>query len=316
MTPPTFSVVVPLYNKADSVEATIASVLAQSYSDFELIVVNNGSTDSSRELAAAFTDSRIRLVDRPNSGVSIARNEGIALATAPYVALLDADDLWHPQFLQRVHVLTQLYPDASAYATRYAFRQGGVDIAPQLPRLQNSSPQLIENYFAHVAAGDMLLTASSVCIPSRVLERIGGFPPRERIGEDQDLWIRVALDGPIAWDDQCSVYYRQDAAAMATRAPPETKPWPFAMRLLERLRHNRIPAAVASDARRYAARQLLGQASQLVLEGQTKSARCLLAEPEVHSAGRRYYYWRVLSALPHGCARWVHGVTSKRNRPR
>jgi glycosyltransferase involved in cell wall biosynthesis len=311
---PTFSVVVPLYNKADAVAATIASVLAQSHADFEVIVVNNGSTDRSREVVAACADPRIRLIDRPNSGVSVARNEGIALATAPYVALLDADDLWHPEFLQRIHGLTQLYPQASAYATRYAFRHGDVDRAPHLPCVESSSPQLIENYFAHVAAGDMLLTASSVCIPSRVLDRIGGFPPHEQIGEDQDLWVRVALDGPIAWDDRCSVYYRQDAAAMATRAPPETEPWPFAMRLLERLRDQQIPAAVSTDARQYAARQLLGQASQLILDGRMRSARRLLAEPELRSAGARYYYWRALSRLPQRCAMWVHGVNSARMR--
>jgi glycosyltransferase involved in cell wall biosynthesis len=303
---PTFSVVVPLYNKADAVAATIASVLAQRYADFEVIVVNNGSTDSSREVVAAFADPRIRLIDRPNAGVSVARNEGIALATAPYVALLDADDLWHPEFLQRIHGLTQLYPQASAYATHYAFRHGDVDRAPHLPCLQSNSPQLIENYFAHVAAGDMLLTASSVCIPTRVLDRIGGFPPHERIGEDQDLWVRVALDGPIAWDDRCSVYYRQDAAAMATRAPPETEPWPFVLRLLQRLREGRIPLSIAPDARHYAARQLVGQASQLLLAGQVEAAVGLLRQPEARLEGSRYRYWRALSLMPKGLAPVIH----------
>jgi glycosyltransferase involved in cell wall biosynthesis len=306
MTSPTFSVVVPLYNKESSVTATIESVLAQTFAGFELIVVDDGSTDESRQRVLAVEDLRIRLHSQPNAGVAHARNAGIRLATAPYIALLDADDLWHPEFLERIHKLTKLFPTASAYATRYAFRQGSSDRAPSLPGLTPGGSRLIEDYFRHVAEGDMLLTASSVCMPTSVLQRIGDFPPSERIGEDQDLWIRVALDGPIAWDDRCSVYYRQDADAMATRARPEPEPWPFVMRLLQRLRDGRLPEAVAADARRYAARQLVGQASQLLLDGQTDAARRLLSEPEARAEGSRYYYWRALAALPRPCTPWVH----------
>ena len=108
----------PLYNKARSVAATIESVRAQSFADFELIVVNDGSTDESRQRVIEFEDERIRLIDQRNGGVSAARNAGIALAAAPYVAFLDADDTWHPEYLERLHALTRVFPDASAYATR------------------------------------------------------------------------------------------------------------------------------------------------------------------------------------------------------
>ena len=132
-----------------------------------------------------------------------------------------------------------------------------------------------------------------------------------RIGEDQDLWIRVALDGPIAWDDRCSVYYRLDADAMATRARPEAEQWPFVTRLLQRLRNGPFPESCADDARRYAARQLVGQASQLLLDGQLDAARRLLSQPEARSDGRRYHYWRYLAALPRACAPWIHGTLQR-----
>lgn len=298
MTAPTFSVVVPLYNKADSVAAAVKSVLVQTFTDFELIVVDDGSTDDGLRVVAALEDARIRVIAQVNGGVSRARNVGIAAARAPYVALLDADDVWHADFLRRIHALIQAYPKAAAYATQYAFRRGSYNCPPKHPHLKSLSSQLIDDYFHHVAGGDMLLTASSVCIPRAVLEQTGVFPVDERIGEDQDLWIRLALHGPIAWDNRCSAYYRQDAGAMATRSRVDDTPWPFVSRLLQRLREGRIPHSAMDDARRYAARHLLGQAGQLVLDGRSRSAMRLLSEPEARSSGLRYHYWRILSLLP------------------
>jgi len=298
MTTPTFSVVVPLYNKADSVSGTVRSVLEQTFTDFELIVVDDGSTDGSLDAIASFRDDRIRVITQVNGGVSRARNAGIAAARASYVALLDADDVWHADFLKRIHNLIRIYPEASAYATQYAFRHGCNDCPPNHPRLKSLSPQLIDDYFHQVAVGDMLLTASSVCIPRAVLERTGSFPVDERIGEDQDLWIRLALHGPIAWDNRCSAYYRQDAGAMATRSLVDDTPWPFVFRLLQRLNEGDIPASQEDDAKTYAARHLLGQAGQLVLDGRSQSAMRLLSEPVARSGGLRYCYWRTLSFLP------------------
>lgn len=298
MTTPAFSVVVPLYNKVDSVTASIRSVLEQSFTDFELIVVDDGSTDGSLGAVASFRDDRIRVIKQVNGGVSRARNAGIAAARASYVALLDADDVWHADFLKRIDALIRNYPEASVYATQYAFRNGGDDRPPHHPRLKNVSPQLIENYFRQVAVGDMLLTASSVCIPRAVLEQTGLFPVDERIGEDQDLWIRLALHGPIAWDNRCSAYYRQDAGAMATRSKVDDTPWPFVSRLIQRLREGDLPPSQLDDAKQYAARHLLGQAGQLVLDGRSQSAVPLLSEPVARSGGLRYCYWRILSFLP------------------
>lgn len=298
MTTPTFSVVVPLYNKAAFVAAAVNSVLAQNFAEFELIVVDDGSTDDGLRVVAAIKDARIRVIAQVNGGVSRARNAGIAAARAPYVALLDADDVWHADFLQRIHALIAAYPEAAAYATQYAFRHGIYDSLPNHPYLKKLSPQLIDDYFHQVAFGDMLLTASSVCIPRVVLEQTGVFPVDERIGEDQDLWIRLALHGPIAWDNRCSAYYRQDAGGMATRSSVDDTPWPFVSRLLQQLREGGIPGPQMDDARRYAARHLLGQAGQLVLDGRSRSAMRLLSEPEARSSRLRYYYWRLLALLP------------------
>ncbi|EFT3180475.1 glycosyltransferase family 2 protein, partial [Escherichia coli] len=97
------TVVIPLYNKSQSIESTIKSVLNQTHTDFELIVVNDGSTDGSENVIKQFTDERIKLLNITNSGVSVARNTGIRSAKSSYVCLLDADDYWLPNHLEKIN---------------------------------------------------------------------------------------------------------------------------------------------------------------------------------------------------------------------
>ena len=93
-----FSIIIPLYNKQESVTASVQSILDQTFQEFEIVVVNDGSTDASVERLKEIEDPRIRLIEQQNQGVSVARNTGIAHACNRYIAFLDADDLWHPDY--------------------------------------------------------------------------------------------------------------------------------------------------------------------------------------------------------------------------
>ena len=108
---PLFSVVIPLYNKENYISETINSVLKQSVQDFELIVINDGSTDKSLDIVKSFNDFRISLIDQKNIGLSATRNKGIKLAKGRIVALLDADDLWQPNFLKEIKSFHEAHPD-------------------------------------------------------------------------------------------------------------------------------------------------------------------------------------------------------------
>lgn len=295
---PFFSVVIPLYNKANWIAATIESVLAQSFRDFELLVVNNGSTDGGEKIVETFSDARIQLIHQDNGGVSFARNVGIKTAQAPYIAFLDADDLWSTAFLEQIKTLITLYPSATAYGCQYAFRQGLIDLPPHHPLLSSDNKQIITNYFDQVAVGDMLLTASSVCVPKTLFERVGMFPEGERIGEDQDMWARLAFVGSIAFHGNCAAYYRQNISGMATKAKPDTTLWPFVDRLLRKVRSGELPTSIEVGVKKYAIKQLLGQASQLVLAGEQAAARQLFAVPEARYGGKRYWYWKTMNQLP------------------
>ena len=103
------SIVIPLYNKEHYIEDTIKSVLAQTYSNWEAIIIDDGSTDASAKIVQSIPDSRIRLYQQANQGVSKARNHGIELATGDYIAFLDADDQWKPNYLETMNLLAEQY---------------------------------------------------------------------------------------------------------------------------------------------------------------------------------------------------------------
>ena len=118
---PLFSVIIPLYNKENYIQQTIESVLQQTVTDFELLVVNDASTDNSVSVVSKISDSRIKLVENAkNVGLSATRNHGISKASGKIIALLDADDLWLPNFLETIQYLHKTFPEASIYGTDYA----------------------------------------------------------------------------------------------------------------------------------------------------------------------------------------------------
>ncbi|MDI6720735.1 MAG: glycosyltransferase family A protein, partial [Methanomicrobiales archaeon] len=168
---PKVSVVMPLFDKARHVGAAVRSVLSQTETDFELIVVDDGSTDGSAAVVRQFGDPRIRLVTQKNMGAAHARNRGIAEARADLVAFLDADDRWLPEFLHTILRLRAQYPNAGAYATAYCVcRPDGTLREADLAALPPTPWEgLIPNYFQAATLGEGLLTASSAAVPKEVL---------------------------------------------------------------------------------------------------------------------------------------------------
>lgn len=114
-----FSIIIPLYNKRPYVERTLRSVFAQTFTDYEVLVVDDGSTDGSAELVQQYTDARLHIYRKENGGVCSARNYGIRKAQGDYIAFLDADDEWHPEFLSALDNLSRRFPQAGICATAY-----------------------------------------------------------------------------------------------------------------------------------------------------------------------------------------------------
>lgn len=218
-----FSVVVPLYNKEVSIEKCIQSVLAQTCADFELLVVNDGSTDASREVVAGIPDSRIRIVDKPNGGVSSARNEGIVNASNEHVALLDADDYWEPDFLETIAKLIADYPDADCYTTGYACKFDNTTLNVFGARERG----IVPDFFKQVYIGPVM-HSSSICVKKRTFEQVGYFNSNIRRGEDYDMWARIGRSVKIAATPDVKVWYRlkvENSAMALIHNPKATWLW-------------------------------------------------------------------------------------------
>lgn len=211
---PYFSVVIPLYNKERHILATINSVIQQSFQDFEVVVVNDGSTDGGAEIVKGLSCSRVRLIDQENAGVSVARNRGVKESFGEYIAFLDADDLWLENHLENLHKLINKHPGMGLYACAYRIRRKGMhDDSIVLHGLDgNSNFVVIANYFDSVAYGDLLVWSSAVCIPKKVfIDNDIWFPVGERYGEDQYVWARIAVEFEIAYCKIETAIYDQTA---------------------------------------------------------------------------------------------------------
>lgn len=213
-----FSVVIPLYNKEKHIKRAINSVLKQSCQNFEIIVVDDGSTDTSYIEAMSINDSRVKVFKKNNGGVSSARNYGIMKSSYEYIGFLDADDLWKPLFLESVSRLIYKYPDAGAYATSYEFKKGKNIRRAKINVMLSNGESGIVNYFKG-ALKDPLISASSVVIKKSVFENIGFFQEDLTRGEDLEMWYRIALNYKIVFlNEVLSVYY-MDSNNRATSSP-------------------------------------------------------------------------------------------------
>lgn len=195
------SIVIPLYNKAQQVTQTLNSVLAQTFTEFEVIVVDDGSTDGSAEVVAQISDPRIKLIRQSNAGVSAARNRGIAEAKGEFIALLDADDCWKPSYLATQHSLTEIYKDCDVFAVGYEFvDQSGTTTPTLINHLSFTGDHgVLSNYFEVASCSHPPICSISVMARKHALEAIGGFPVGVATGEDLLTWARLACNYSIAY---------------------------------------------------------------------------------------------------------------------
>lgn len=215
---PEFSVVIPVYNKAEFLPQTIQSVLDQKFKDFEVIAVNDGSTDQSLEILRAFNDARIKIIDQKNHGLSQARNIGIAVASGNRIALLDADDFWNTEHLETLKQLGQLFPKAGVLGTGYVEEYAnGKLVAPQLNLENTATPQLIPDFFI-ANLKQPLVGQSSIAFEKSVITGCGGFNPNITYAEDVDFYIRVFLKYKLAYDPKVTCHHTMQAENQITRS--------------------------------------------------------------------------------------------------
>ena len=229
-----FSVVVPLYNKENCIRMTLESVKKQSFKDYEVIVVDDGSTDRSLEEARKIKSENITIIHQQNQGVSVARNTGILHAQGQYIAFLDADDEWEPDYLKTIDHLIEKYPESDMYVTAYRVDMGNGK-SHYSARLTPATGCLESYWLTYQYAYDFVWTSATVIRTSAVL-KAGLFRPGEKIGQDLDLWSRVARNNPkVAYSSEVCVNYHRMAEANARTRVKVAKADAFIKNLEEEL---------------------------------------------------------------------------------
>ncbi|MGE0310752.1 MAG: glycosyltransferase family 2 protein [Lautropia sp.] len=292
-----FSVVVPLYNKAPHIEATLRSVLANGDAVGEVIVVDDGSTDGSAAIAERVADARIRLVRQANGGVSRARNRGIDLARFEWVAFLDADDLWQPTYLSRLLELARSFPDCSMLATRYVLAdEAGRRRAPDGDwNLPSRGITRVDDYFTLMASGHVCCTISTAVRRSLLSGHAIRFPEGESLGEDLDFFFRVAEHTALALDvEPLAIYVDSSSVSRLSHGRLSAPIAPFLERMEARLREGTVPQEKREGMRRYIATKYELAVLTTAREGQRAVALGLLRHPLLLA---RWWRWPGLLAV-------------------
>ena len=214
---PIISVVIPLYNKEEYVSECMESVLCQIEPRFEVIIIDDESTDNSLAILRKFSDPRIKIFSQKNSGPGTARNFGIQNAEAEYIAFLDADDVWSPNHLAEIMAMWASFPNAGAVSTTIQdFRYQPSSFTK--PIRHNNFQEI--DFFKEAAVKTSIVHTSATSIRKEVIENIGGFKNR-RNGEDIEMWARIALSYSIVVSKNVTVGYRQVASGLSEMAKRE-----------------------------------------------------------------------------------------------
>ncbi len=210
---PFFSIIIPLFNKENFIENTLESVLKQSFSDFEVLIINDGSTDTSEEKALAFKDERIKYYLKENGGVSSARNFGIEKAQSEYITFIDADDFWYPNFLEEMNNAIGRFPELKVFSAAIEV-ETSKKVIPSSYSIMKTGDFEIVNYFQASSKESVIWTSCAV-FHKTIFEITGVFDPKIQISEDTDLWIRIGIHYPILFSWKILARYVYDSNSVS-----------------------------------------------------------------------------------------------------
>jgi len=221
--PPKVTVITPAYNAERYLEKTVASLLAQSFQDWELVIVDDGSTDSTPRILESFTDKRIKTIHQKNGGEARARNTGLENAAGEYIAFLDADDLYLPNALEDLSAFLDSHPEYSV-----VYSDGHICDEEDRPLMRlNEIRSGIQtgNVLENIVISSSIVTVP-VCTMTRssvVREHEIRFDPNLVIGPDWDFWIQIAVHGKFGYLDKVTCMYRVHNSNITKRVDMEKR---------------------------------------------------------------------------------------------
>lgn len=286
MRDPSFSVVIPLYNKRDFVAEAVSSAAMQEPRPIEVIVVDDGSTDDGPALVEALGLPGVRLLRQANAGVSAARNAGIEAAQGDWVAFLDADDRYKPGHLMALTELARQAPSAGMLATGYCRLSSD---GRSEPVALEFGPGLLDDFHGRWSRLTFTFTSAIAVRTGLMRDFALRFPVGEKLGEDQDVWLRMAELAPVAYVGSTLVDYRIEVSGSATAVTPKpAELLPCYKRLHGRLLAGQVPSVLRPGARRLVGSHWLNTAWALHGAGRRAAAWALWRAPAARGNVR---YW-------------------------
>jgi glycosyltransferase involved in cell wall biosynthesis len=296
------SVIIPLYNKSPYIVRALNSVLKQTFQNFEVIVVDDGSTDNGAEIVRGFVDPRIRLIRQENRGVSAARNRGADEAISDFVAFLDADDEWMPSHLETIVRLMDKYPAAGMYNTACKIQtSSGKTQWIKYAFIPNPPWEgLLPNYFLSEAVAANPIETSTVVIPRKIFQEMRGFNEEYWYGEDADLFGRIALKYPVAFSWELGAIYHWEDTNRATkkRRSPDYEE-PFVITARDALKKGEVRSEFIQPLNEFIARKEIDQAMHNVRAGNSHAAQMILKRCSTKWHYNEKMEWWFLSKLPY-----------------
>lgn len=205
------SVIVPVYNGEKTIRETLISIIKQSFSDIEIIIIDDGSTDSTLEVVKSITDPRIKIFSYSNAGLATSRNRGITLANGQYISFIDADDIWTPCKLESQMQALKEHPScAVAYSWTDYINTDGKFLK------SGRHPTAIGDVYHKLLLGNFLENGSNPLIRINALKAVGGFDESLLAAEDWDMWLRLSAFYEFVCVEKAQILYRVSANSMST----------------------------------------------------------------------------------------------------
>jgi glycosyltransferase involved in cell wall biosynthesis len=292
-----FSIIIPLYNKAEYINIGLNSIFNQTYQKFEIIVVDDGSTDDGVDAINKESLRSIKIIKQKNQGVATARNIGALAAKYDYIVFLDADDIWENEFLFELNSLINFYPNYPLYGLNSKFRlKNGNNYFIDFKYLFNNKQiGLIQNYFEVCVKNKNSPFSNSSCAFNKFqFIKIGGYASNIKYTEDSDLWTRIALNNYIPFSNKpLSIYNLEIPNNSNTH---KLFDYYYVIYSLENaLKSNKVPSHLLESVLKYINYQKISFIKRLLLNNQKKLALNKLYSIDIFIANP--IYWVILFFL-------------------
>lgn len=290
-----FSVVIPAFNAEKFIARSIQSVLNQTYKDFELIIIDDGSKDGTKQKISEFQNAKIKYFYQENAGVSAARNRGIQASSHDYVCFLDADDEWMSDHLDVLASLIEKYNGCGLYVTGYDLR---LNNGETIHKSQQILKKISDEDFASDDGFDILnrngyfLNTNTVCIKREVFKNVGLFVEGVKNGEDDDMWFRIFSYYPLAVSKKITTTYdRSGCGATGQREVFEST---FLERVDGLLESSEVPEHRKKSLIVWRERHNLSQARKYILAGEKKKAAHIFRDVSFQKVSKKKYFETLL----------------------